>query len=118
MTDTNHIVSFDDEKLIIVDEHDNVLGYKSKAEAHEGSGILHRAFSLFIFNDKRELLIQQRSQKKPLWPLYWSNSVCSHPRKGEDYKSAVNRRLQEELGISTPLFFIHFWRIRLIFSRR
>jgi len=102
----NDIVSFDDEKLILVDENDNILGYENKAIVHGGDGILHRAFSLFIFNDKKELLIQKRSQKKPLWPLYWANSVCSHPRKGESNKTAIHRRLKEEIGIDTELNFL------------
>jgi len=106
MTTNNKIVSFEDEKLILVDEYDNTLGYKSKESAHKGDGILHRAFSLFIFNDKKELLIQKRSRQKQLWPLFWANSVCSHPRKGEDYNTAIQRRLKEELGIATPLKFL------------
>ena len=92
-----------DELLILVDEKDNVLGYESKKECHEGQGLLHRAFSIFIFNDKNELLLQKRSFSKPLWPLYWSNSVCSHPRRGETYHEAARRRLREELGFETPL---------------
>ena len=92
-----------DELLILVDEKDNVLGYESKKECHEGQGLLHRAFSIFIFNDKNELLLQKRSFSKPLWPLYWSNSVCSHPRRGETYHEAAGRRLREELGFETPL---------------
>jgi isopentenyl-diphosphate delta-isomerase len=103
----NQVVSFDDEKLILVDENDNVLGYEIKAKAHENDGMLHRAFSLFIFNDKKELLIQRRSRQKPLWPIFWANSVCSHPRKGEDYDTAVHRRLKEELGIETHLHFLY-----------
>jgi len=59
----NDIVSFDDEKLILVDENDNILGYENKAIVHGGDGILHRAFSLFIFNDKKELLIQKRRDR-------------------------------------------------------
>lgn len=106
MTTNNKMVSFDDEKLILVDGNDNTLGYKSKESAHKGDGILHRAFSLFIFNDKKELLIQKRSQQKTLWPLFWANSVCSHPRKGEDYDTAIQRRLKEELGIATTLKFL------------
>ena len=103
MQNNDQIVSFDDEKLILVDESDNILGYETKVKAHEGIGILHRAFSLFIFNDKKELLIQKRSQDKPLWPMFWANSVCSHPRKGEEYDTAIHRRLKEELGIEeTP----------------
>jgi len=99
----NSIVSFDDEKLIVVDENDQVLDYKTKAECHMGEGILHRAFSIFIFNDQGKLLIQQRSGQKQLWPLCWSNSCCSHPRKGETIQEAAQRRLKEELGIETPL---------------
>lgn len=96
-------VSFDDELLVVVDEKDRVLGYKNKLECHQGEGILHRAFSIFIFNDKGEVLIQKRSGQKHLWPHFWSNSCCSHPRKGEELENAVQRRLAEELGISTPL---------------
>jgi len=102
----DHTVSFDDEKLILVDENDKILGYKNKDEAHDEDGILHRAFSLFIFNENKELLLQKRSQQKKLWPLFWSNSVCSHPRKGEDYNTATQRRLKEELGIRTPLNYL------------
>lgn len=106
MAKNDRIVSFDDEKLIVVDEDDNVLGYKTKSECHEGKGILHRAFSIFIFNDENRLLIQKRSNSKQLWPLYWSNSCCSHPRKGETVEEASYRRLKEELGIETPLTFL------------
>ncbi len=94
-------------KLIIVDQVDQIIGYKSKEDCHKGEGILHRAFSIFIFNDQKELLIQRRSSVKPLWPLYWSNSVCSHPCKGEDCEAAAHRRLTEELGISTTLNFLY-----------
>jgi len=101
------IVSFDDEKLIIVDPEDKILNYKSKIECHEGDGILHRAFSVFIFNSNRQLLIHQRSELKLLWPLFWTNSCCSHPRKGELYEEAVNRRVEEELGIRTETKFLY-----------
>lgn len=99
----NHISS---ERLIIVDPLDNIIGYETKAECHKGKGILHRAFSIFIFNSKGELLIQERSALKPLWPLYWSNSVCSHPREGEEDIAAAHRRLKEEINIDTPLTFL------------
>ena len=78
----------------------------SKALCHEGRGVLHRAFSLLIFNDYGELLIQQRAASKRLWPLYWSNSCCSHPRSAETMEAATQRRLHEELGISCPLHFL------------
>ena len=92
--------------LILVDSKDNILGYEDKARCHRGNGLLHRAFSIFIFNSKGQLLLQKRSANKPLWPLYWSNSVCSHPRKGEEYLEAAQRRLKEEINIRTPLHFL------------
>jgi isopentenyl-diphosphate delta-isomerase len=73
----------DSDALILVDEADRSLGVLSKALCHEGRGVLHRAFSLLIFNERGELLIQQRSASKRLWPMYWSNSCCSHPRGDE-----------------------------------
>jgi isopentenyl-diphosphate Delta-isomerase len=102
----NNIVSFDDEKLILVDKNDNILGYKNKMEAHEGDGVLHRAFSIFVFNKNNQLLLQKRSDQKLLWPLFWSNSCCSHPRKGEEYETATHRRLKEELGIDTEIKYL------------
>jgi isopentenyl-diphosphate delta-isomerase len=116
MPQNNKIVSFDNEPLILVDEDDNILGYKAKAECHEGKGILHRAFSVFIFNRKQELLIQQRSAQKLLWPLYWSNSCCSHPRKGEITDAAALRRVQEELGITTQLEYLYKFKYHAVFQ--
>ncbi|MFA5014637.1 MAG: 1-deoxy-D-xylulose-5-phosphate synthase [Actinomycetota bacterium] len=92
-----------EQKLILVDQNDHIIGYENKNKCHKDDGLLHRAFSIFIFNDKKQLLIQKRSSKKALWPLYWSNSVCSHPVKGENIGRAATRRLNEELGIDTPL---------------
>jgi isopentenyl-diphosphate delta-isomerase len=92
--------------LILVDEADRGVGHLDKTLCHAGSGILHRAFSLLIFNDKGELLLQQRSAAKRLWPLYWSNSCCSHPRSSETMDAAIRRRLYEELGLSCPLHFL------------
>ncbi len=104
---TDKIVSFENERLILVDEQDNILGYKSKAECHNGEGILHRAFSIFIFNDKGEMLLQKRAAGKRLWPLIWSNSCCSHPREGESYEYSTARRLKEELGLESGLDFLY-----------
>ena len=100
------IVSFDSEQLILVDEADREIGFKSKAECHVGRGTLHRAFSLVIFNSAGELLLQQRSAGKRLWPLYWSNTCCSHPRRGETMEVAIRRRLHEELRLVAPLKFL------------
>ena len=77
------IVSSVSEQLILVDEQDRELGFKSKGDCHSGAGLLHRAFSIFVFNGENELLLQKRSGTKPLWPNYWSNTCCSHPRRGE-----------------------------------
>ena len=99
-------VTADLDALILVDAADRDVGQLSKAKCHEGKGILHRAFSLLIFNSAGELLIQQRAPSKRLWPLYWSNSCCSHPRSGESMEAATQRRLHQELGIRCPLQFL------------
>jgi isopentenyl-diphosphate delta-isomerase len=96
----------DPEALILVDESDRSLGVMSKDLCHEGRGVLHRAFSLLIFNERGELLLQQRAASKRLWPMYWSNSCCSHPRGDESLETATQRRLYEELGIRCPLQFL------------
>jgi isopentenyl-diphosphate Delta-isomerase len=96
----------DCESLILVDEADREVGHLDKARCHDGTGILHRAFSLLIFNGAGELLLQQRSAGKRLWPLYWSNSCCSHPRRAETLDEAIHRRLREELGVRCPLQFL------------
>jgi isopentenyl-diphosphate delta-isomerase len=96
----------DSDSLILVDEADHGVGHLSKALCHQGRGVLHRAFSLLIFNGRGELLLQQRSASKRLWPLYWSNSCCSHPRRAETMEAAIRRRLDEELGLHCPLHFL------------
>jgi len=100
------LAAVDMDALILVDAADRVVGRLSKSRCHEGKGVLHRAFSLLIFNAAGDLLLQQRAPSKRLWPLYWSNSCCSHPRSGEDMETATQRRLQEELGIACPLQFL------------
>jgi isopentenyl-diphosphate delta-isomerase len=97
----------DSDRLILVDEQDQDLGFMSKALCHAGQGILHRAFSLLIFNERGELLIQQRSASKRLWPHFWSNSCCSHPRGEETMEAATQRRLLEELGLTCSLKFLY-----------
>jgi isopentenyl-diphosphate delta-isomerase len=97
----------DADALILVDDQDQGVGYLSKSLCHEGRGILHRAFSLLIFNPQGELLIQQRAPGKRLWPLYWSNSCCSHPRGSETMETATRRRLHEELGLACRLKFLY-----------
>ena len=103
----SQVVSSDDERLILVDSNDRELGSSPKSECHDGDGILHRAFSLFVFNADGALLIHQRHADKRLWPLFWSNSCCSHPRAGEDMELAVKRRLEQELGLRASLRFMY-----------
>lgn len=91
-------VSFHDEKLVLVDSQDRVTGRASKARVHAGAGLLHRAFSVFLWDCHDRLLIHRRSESKPLWPGYWTNSCCSHPRSGETLENSVHRRIREELG--------------------
>ena len=104
--------------LIVVDENDEVVGHRGKADCHDGGGILHRAFSIFILNPERQLLLQKRSAEKRLWPLYWSNSCCSHPRRGESMAAATVRRLREELGIAAPLRLLFKIRYRFAFANK
>lgn len=101
------VVSSASEELILVDELDREIGCKPKSECHAGSGVLHRAFSIFVFNGDNELLLQQRSAGKPLWPNYWSNTCCSHPRRGESMETAASRRLLQELGFDCPLEYLY-----------
>ena len=103
----SEIISHQDELLILVDREDNELGFASKAECHFGTGLLHRAFSVFIFNSSGQVLLQQRSQQKKLWNLYWSNSCCSHPHQGEQIENAAHRRLIEELSIDCELHYLY-----------
>lgn len=95
----NNIVSYNDELLILVDNNDREIGFLEKDKCHKGEGILHRAFSIFLINSNNELLLQKRSPNKLLWGNYWSNSVCSHPRKGESIEFAAKRRLKDELNV-------------------
>lgn len=96
-----------EELLIVVDEDDAPLRSETRAALHHGDGVLHRAFSIYLFDRRGRLLLQQRSAAKALWPRHWSNSCCSHPRWGEDIDAAADRRLVEELGLRAilrPLF--------------
>tara|TARA_B100000963_G_C22557876_1_gene639881 strand:- start:557 stop:1081 length:525 start_codon:yes stop_codon:yes gene_type:complete len=87
-----------EEKVILVDKNDLQLGLLSKMEAHR-KGLLHRAFSIFIFNSSRSLLMQKRSKLKYHSPGLWTNTCCSHQRDGESTIDAANRRLSEEMGL-------------------
>ena len=88
--------------LILVDENDRQVGTMEKMEVHE-KGLLHRAFSIFIFNDKHEMLLQQRAIEKYHSGGLWTNACCSHPKNMEDTREAAEKRLKEEMGFSVPL---------------
>ena len=91
-----------EEQVILVNENDEQIGTMPKMEAHE-KAVLHRAFSVFIFNDNHELMLQQRARHKYHSPLLWTNTCCSHQRVGESNIEAGKRRLQEEMGFSVDL---------------
>ena len=90
--------------LILVDEYDNEIGLMEKLSVHQ-SGSLHRAFSVFIFNTKGELLLQQRADDKYHSGGLWTNTCCSHPLKGEEIKDTIKKRLKEEMGIDCKTTF-------------
>lgn len=91
-----------EENVILVNEKDEQIGTMPKLEAHE-KAILHRAFSVFILNDQKEIMLQQRAHQKYHSPLLWTNTCCSHQREGETNIQAGSRRLLEEMGFQTPL---------------
>jgi len=91
-----------EELVVLVDEKNNQIGLMPKMEAHE-KAVLHRAFSVFVFNEKGELMLQQRAASKYHSPLLWTNTCCSHQREGESNVEAGRRRLQEEMGFTTDL---------------
>lgn len=91
-----------EEQVILVNENDQQIGLMPKMEAHE-KALLHRAFSVFVFNDKNELMLQQRALDKYHSPGLWTNTCCSHQRQGESNLAAGKRRLFEEMGFVTEL---------------
>ena len=101
-TNNQTISTINSPQVILVNENDEPVGTMEKLEAHQ-KGILHRAFSIFIFNSKGEMLLQKRALKKYHSPGLWSNACCSHPYPDEETKVAALRRLQEELGFTSPL---------------
>ena len=90
------------EFVVLVDQDDQKLGLMEKQQAHV-AGLLHRAFSVFVFNSNGELMIQQRAASKYHSPTLWTNTCCSHPRDNETYEQAAHRRLEEEMGFDCEL---------------
>ncbi len=103
------------EKVVTVDRQDRVLGEEERLKAHQVKGALHRGFTALVFNKKGELLLLKRSKKKQLWPLFW-DGCCSHPKLGESYFVAGERRLKEELGFSCKLKYVDKFYYRAIYK--
>lgn len=104
-----------DQQVILVNESDEAIGTMEKMEAHK-KALLHRAFSIFIFNSAGDMLLQQRADGKYHSAGLWTNACCSHPAPGEDVKEAAARRLREELGFSTDLKRIFTFTYRTAFA--
>lgn len=102
------------ENIILVDTNDKEIGFEEKMKAHE-EGKLHRAFSIYIFNSKGELLLQKREESKYHSGNLWTNTCCSHPRQGETAEEASHRRLQEEMGFDCELkeIFSFVYKVKL-----
>ena len=90
------------EQVVLVDEHDNEVGTMEKIEAHE-KALLHRAFSIFVFNDAGQMMLQKRALSKYHSPGLWTNTCCSHPRPGESLEEATRRRIAEEMGFECKM---------------
>lgn len=93
-------------QLLTVNENDEVVGSDTRENCHSGEGILHRAITIFIFNEENEILLTRRSSLKKLWPGFWDTSCSTHVRQNESYEQAGERRLPEELGFRSKLKFI------------
>ncbi|MGB6093614.1 MAG: isopentenyl-diphosphate Delta-isomerase [Moheibacter sp.] len=91
-----------EEFVVLIDRDDQQIGLMEKQQAHY-AGLLHRAFSVFVFNSKGELLIHQRAAEKYHSPKLWTNTCCSHPREDETYEQAAHRRLKEEMGFDCAI---------------
>lgn len=104
-----------EDQVILVDENDEIVGEMGKLAAHQ-QGLLHRAFSVIIFNSKKEMLLQQRAASKYHSPSLWSNACCSHPKPGEKMLDAVNRRLMDEIGMQCETQFSHRFHYKIAFE--
>lgn len=101
--------------IALVDEKDQIKGYEEKLLVHE-KGLLHRAFSIFIFNSKNEILLQQRAHEKYHSGGLWTNTCCSHLAENEDFDKAIHKRLKKEMGFDCPLDFAFKFHYRVCFK--
>jgi len=105
------------DSVILVDSFDQPLGTMDKLAAHLGDGRLHRAFSVHVKRADGRFLLQRRAAPKMLWPGYWSNSCCSHPRNGESVTDAAERRLKEELNLATKCRWLYAFEYHATFDK-
>ena len=103
------------DQVVLVNEEDEAIGLMPKLEAHQ-KGLLHRAFSVFIFNSKGEMLLQRRAFGKYHSEGLWSNTCCSHPLPDEPTYEGAARRLREEMGIETELHFVYAFQYHAAFD--
>ena len=106
-----------EEHVVLVNEKNEVTGTAEKLATHNGNTPLHRGISVFLFDTKGNLLLQQRSHKKKTWPLVWSNSCCGHPNVNETSIATAKRRLAYELGITTANLTVVLPDYRYIFEK-
>ncbi len=104
------------DRLVLVDADDREIGVAGKAQCHAGNGLLHRAFSVFVYGADGRILLQQRSAAKTLWPMYWSNACCGHPFPGEQVERAASRRIHEELGFGCRPRYLYKFRYQARYS--
>jgi isopentenyl-diphosphate delta-isomerase len=104
-------------QAILVNNKDQIVGLEGVRLVHQNPPKLHRASSVFLFNQKKEMLIQKRSRYKPLWPLYWSNTSCTNTKPGETPLQAASRSLKNEMGLNLKLNFSHWFIYKAYFSR-
>ena len=114
---TNDLKRLSDKKVILVNRKDEIQGVGDLIKVHKNPPKLHRAVSVFIFNSKGELLVQQRSKLKPLWPMNWSNTSCTNVRPGETTLAAAGRCLLREMGLKVKLKFKHKFIYQAKYSR-
>jgi len=107
-----------EEILLVVNENDEVIGRETREKCHAGEGLLHRAITVFLFNNKGELLITQRSAFKTLWPGGWDTSCSTHVYEGETSVQAGERRLLQELGITSTLKHLLTFHYQVRFNER
>ncbi|MFC2143768.1 isopentenyl-diphosphate Delta-isomerase [Candidatus Aenigmatarchaeota archaeon] len=92
-----------EERVVLVDENDNEIGTEEKIKAHQDGGKLHRAFSIFVFNNKKEMMLQKRAASKYHFGGLWTNTCCSHPRTDESIEETARKKLIQEMGFETEL---------------